>query len=615
MARIGILALLIASLLGACSSPSAGATMSPSLGVSASPSAIVSPLPSTSAFPSEVAGLPVISVASADELLRSGKLDGQAVAVAGYFDQFTPSCPYPGRYIGPLEGWCRFVAFTDTRATAQLCQPEGSNGRSCSQPSGTNLSPFFMSETSGDPWSLLTGGATGEPAALVLIGHAGDARQWQCTAATQAVCAGAFVIDRIAWANGRDVPPVAPQVGNVQTGKAITPRMTLPQVAAATGVGDNLLTAAAVRAGDVASVDPRWNLAGDNTVWLVRSLDAAAGSGAAESRPETVWLVDDATGKVVDSHPLKLAADYRPARLWQMATVHGAGLLRGRRPRLLPRNGRRRHRRPRRHGARRRFGPGPIDDLRRGIHVLAPRPAGPRLLGHVLARAVQRRRRGRAPGRVLLAGHAPAARRRQAERGLPGRPGVHLRARALAVARLVGSDMSRRATGRYASLALLATIALAGCAFVPGATDPAAAHQRAQAVLSKWADAVAAAGANAKVTPVGELTGQVGDWEEAVGDNNKRALMAGMVAFANPLSDEAPPDGEVTWQDGTTTKVPLLAAQQAIVAIENTAEAPCSDCAMLLVTDARLTSGPSRPPEAPRPRRSGSLQCRAPRSS
>ncbi len=201
----GILALLIASLLGACSSPSAGATTTPSAGVSASPSAIVSPLTTASAFPSEVAGLPVISVADADELLRSGKLEGQAVAVAGYYDQFTPSCPYPGRYVGPLEGWCRFVAFTDTRASAQLCQPEGSNGMSCSQPSGTNLAPFFMTETSGDAWSLLTGGATGEPAALVLIGHAGDARQWQCTAATQAQCASAFVVDRIAWANGHDV--------------------------------------------------------------------------------------------------------------------------------------------------------------------------------------------------------------------------------------------------------------------------------------------------------------------------------------------------------------------------------------------------------------------------
>jgi len=142
--------------------------------------------------------------------------------------------------------------------------------------------------------------------------------------------------------------------------------------------------------------------------------------------------------------------------------------------------------------------------------------------------------------------------------------------------------MARKAAGRYAS-ALLAAIALAGCMGVPGATDPAPAHQRAQAVLSK----------------IGELTGQVGDWEEAVGDNNKRALMAGMVASATALSEEAPQDGEVTWQDGTTTKVPLLAAQQAIVAIENTTEAPCSDCSMLMVMDARLTSGPIQTTRGP----------------
>ncbi len=319
MARIGILALLIAGLLGACSSPSAGNN--------ASPSATSPALPPGGSFPSEVAGLPVISVADAVHLLHAGTLDGRAVAVAGYFDQFTPSCPYPGRYIGPLEDWCRFVAFTDSRASAQLCQPEGTNGMSCRQPSGTNLPPWFMTETSGNVWSFLTGGATGEPAALVLIGHAGDARQWQCTAATQAECASAFVVDRVAWANGSDVPPTAPETGDQQSGKAITPRMTLAEVAAAIGLGDDLLTGAAFRRGDVATIDPRWNFAGDEVVWLVRSLGSAAASG--QTRPETVWLLDDATGTVIDSHPLQLAADDRPARLWQMATVHGADCCAG----------------------------------------------------------------------------------------------------------------------------------------------------------------------------------------------------------------------------------------------------------------------------------------------
>jgi len=299
--------------LAACASP---------VGSPASSSALPTSQPPDATFPSEVAGLPVISVAHAVELLRSGQLEGQAVAVAGYYDEMALPCPFPGRYIGPLETWCRMVAFTDTRASAQLCQSFGSSGGSCSQPSGPNLAPFFMSETSGDIGSWQNGA---QPIALVVIGHAGDARQWQCTAATQAECASAFVVDRIAWEEGHDVPPAAPQTGDQQSGAPITPRMTLAQVAAVLGLGDDLLTAAAFRAGDIATVDPRWNFAGDNVVWLVRSLAPAAGSVAQETRPEIVWLVDDATGRVIDSHPLKLAADYQAARLWQMATVHGVG--------------------------------------------------------------------------------------------------------------------------------------------------------------------------------------------------------------------------------------------------------------------------------------------------
>jgi hypothetical protein len=166
-------------------------------------------------------------------------------------------------------------------------------------------------------------GATREPAALVLIGHAGDARQWQCTAATQSECKAAFVVDRVAWANGKDVPPTAPQTGDQRSGKAITPRMTLAQVATGIGLGDDLLSGAAFRAGDIATVDPRWNLAGDDIVWVVRSLGPVTSSDAQAGRPEVVWLVDDATGRVINSHPLKLASDYQPARLWQMATAHG----------------------------------------------------------------------------------------------------------------------------------------------------------------------------------------------------------------------------------------------------------------------------------------------------
>ncbi|HEY4228118.1 MAG TPA: hypothetical protein VGM49_07250 [Candidatus Limnocylindrales bacterium] len=276
--------------------------------------------PPDAAFPARVAGLPVISVAQAADLLGSGKLDGQAVAVAGYYDAFVPSCPAPSQYIGPLEGWCRFSALGDTRAGVQLCQPMGDNGMSCSQPTGTFMSPFFMNESSGDAWSWLTGGATGEPAALVLIGHAGDPRQWLCTTSMQASCAHAFVVDRIAWAEGRDVPLAAPATGDQQSGAPLTPRMTLAQVAAAAGLGDSVVSGAPFKAGDIATIDPRWSFAGNNLVWLVRT---AASSTGAPTAAETVWLIDDATGKAIDSEPMKLDPTYQPARLWLRATVHG----------------------------------------------------------------------------------------------------------------------------------------------------------------------------------------------------------------------------------------------------------------------------------------------------
>jgi hypothetical protein len=277
---------------------------------------------SGAAFPTDVAGLPVITVARAADLLHSGTLAGRAVAVSGYYAEFTPSCPAPDKYVGPLESWCRFVAFADSHDSAQLCQPVGANGISCHQPDGTFLEPFLVSGTSGSEMSFPTTGGTGDPVALVLIGHAGDPRQWDCSAAKQAECANAFVVDRIAWAAGHDIPLTAPQTGDLDSGRPLTPRMTPAQVVAAVGLGDRVVTVAAYRANDVATIDPRLPFAGDNLVWLARSLAPPAESQEGTSA-ETVWLVDDATGRIIDSRPLQLDAAFRPARLWRIAIVHG----------------------------------------------------------------------------------------------------------------------------------------------------------------------------------------------------------------------------------------------------------------------------------------------------
>jgi len=153
-----------------------------------------------------------------------------------------------------------------------------------------------------------------------------------------------------------------------------------------------------------------------------------------------------------------------------------------------------------------------------------------------------------------------------------------------------GRSAARRARLLAIAVEFAVALALAGC--LGNAGDAARLQQQAEAALARWAVAVAAAGGPSPVVLVGELTGQVGDWEAAVGDNNKRALYAGLLEAAASLPAEASPGGEVRWPDGTTATVPVLSAQQAVAAIRAGAAAPCGDCAPLRITAARLTTGP-----------------------
>jgi hypothetical protein len=148
--------------------------------------------------------------------------------------------------------------------------------------------------------------------------------------------------------------------------------------------------------------------------------------------------------------------------------------------------------------------------------------------------------------------------------------------------------------GRLRRIGIAAVVALAvgvsGCALL-SKDDSARLHQEAQADLARWADAVAAAGGQTAFVPVGELTGQVGDWELAVGDNNKPALMAGLIEAAASLPAATPPNGELRWQDGSSATVRLISAQQALAELKAEGSGSCSDCVPLQITGAKLASG------------------------
>ena len=146
--------------------------------------------------------------------------------------------------------------------------------------------------------------------------------------------------------------------------------------------------------------------------------------------------------------------------------------------------------------------------------------------------------------------------------------------------------------GRGGTIAgLVVATLLSGCALLGQAghgTDQE--RQQAQAALARWAAAVEAGGGQQGFVPVGELTGQVGDWEAAVGDNHKMALMAGMVVASAPLPDDGTGEATIRWDDGTTKSTRTISATQALMELRAGATQACPECHPLQVTAARLST-------------------------
>jgi hypothetical protein len=123
------------------------------------------------------------------------------------------------------------------------------------------------------------------------------------------------------------------------------------------------------------------------------------------------------------------------------------------------------------------------------------------------------------------------------------------------------------------------------------ASTPAAdrIHQQANDALARWADALRKSG-GATITFVGPLTDQIGDWESAVGGNDKIALLSGAVTASPPLSDDAPSRSKVSWVDGSSVDVDVLSAAASLRHLVADGAGKCGDCTPLLVTDAKLAT-------------------------
>ena len=143
---------------------------------------------------------------------------------------------------------------------------------------------------------------------------------------------------------------------------------------------------------------------------------------------------------------------------------------------------------------------------------------------------------------------------------------------------------------RASFAAVTVATVLSGCTLLRGAHNTEREYRQANAALARWAAAAEAGGDGHAFVPVGELTGQIGDWEEPVGDNNKPALMAGLVVAKETLPSDPPAEALVRWADGSTKPVRPVSATQALAGIRTTAASSCPECVPLQVTSARLTT-------------------------
>ena len=135
-------------------------------------------------------------------------------------------------------------------------------------------------------------------------------------------------------------------------------------------------------------------------------------------------------------------------------------------------------------------------------------------------------------------------------------------------------------------------VAVTGCTSAPSSAQVTDLHRQAQEALARWDAAVAASSGGTGFVLVGESTLFVGnDWGPNIdGNNAKMAWYAGLFVAASPLPSEAPPDGRIEWQDGTTHAVPVISAQQALADMKAAGISPCPDCTPLQITGARLTT-------------------------
>lgn len=222
----------------------------------ASPSATTTPNPATpgvSGPPTQVAGLSVISVGDAIDV-RDGGQDGREIAVHGWFAWAALACPAPIGQETPLQLSCE---------DSYKWLTEDQQPPSTSDPSVPFIRPLMDLEAIGASLS----------ADVVVVGHFDDRRSALCEASERQACADRFVVDRICWVNGTELPI---SDLNLLDGPRASSPDDIERVIEAAAPGWPVLSSMTVPGGRLSAIEPtlathdEFGLTQEQAVWVVR---------------------------------------------------------------------------------------------------------------------------------------------------------------------------------------------------------------------------------------------------------------------------------------------------------------------------------------------------------
>ncbi len=282
------------------------------------------PAPGPATEPTEAFGRRVMTVAEALEVRdrRDPRPSGPvSIAVAGWYSPPWPvSCPYPGP-VDPLESRCpaMFGWLMEQPEDLLTVTENSASGR---QPTGPAFNPRFLPGVA--PPEVPPGPATGifpdpAPVRAVLVGHWGDPRAALCTDAGAVACAREFVVEGVAWVNGRIVDPVAGAEVRASGG----PAEAAAARATEANPGWTVASMTLVDAADWLSIDPRVaalpGLRLASAAWFVRLVSPRADEPAA-----TVMMVEgDGKVRALPDWPVRIPAG---ARVPATVTTDAAGV-------------------------------------------------------------------------------------------------------------------------------------------------------------------------------------------------------------------------------------------------------------------------------------------------